>query len=267
MREPALNIPAIIVLYASFLLLVFLWQNQLQTTAHMDIMMRYGFVPARLSIILNTDSLNDILNNINMIYDRRERQTNLTLAWQALGLNPLGIKQNADGISVVTTTVSYAFLHGSWSHVIMNTLWIVVFGTPVARRLGMVRILILIVLTAIAGAFAHWAFNRFELIPMIGASAVASGFTAAAIRFALGRPTDHGVFLSHTHAPLLSLRDLIAHRQAFAFIMVWLIMNFAFGILSQPLGLTDSPVAWEAHLGGFIMGFVLIQILDKTHTA
>ena len=34
------------------------------------------------------------------------------------------------------TLVTYMLLHGDWMHLTFNALWLLVFGTPVARYLG-----------------------------------------------------------------------------------------------------------------------------------
>ena len=81
------------------------------------------------------------------------------------------------------TVLTYAFLHANWMHLGVNSLWLAAFGAPVARRFGPWRFLAFMVITAIAGAGAHYLFYRFDLMPVIGASAAISGTMAAAIRF------------------------------------------------------------------------------------
>lgn len=227
MREPIFNVPHVILIFAISLVLIFAWQYTLNFETETYIILQYGFVPARFSAWLNPESKHAII--------------------------PAGL-------------ITYAFLHGSWSHVIMNSVWIVIFGTPIARRLGTMRTLVLMILTAIAGILTHWGINRFDGVPVIGASAIASGLTGAAIRFVFSSTLMQGVNFSH-HGRLMSVRELINHRQAFAFTLVWLVMNCIFGIFSQDLGLSEGAVAWQAHLGGFFAGFLLIQILDEKEPA
>ena len=47
------------------------------------------------------------------------------------------------------------------------------------------------------------------------------------------------------------------------FLVVWLVTNFVFGAFARPLGLSDMPVAWVAHLGGFFAGIVLFPLFDR----
>lgn len=80
--------------------------------------------------------------------------------------------------------VTYAFLHGSWMHILSNAIWMLAFGAPVARRFGTARFLVLGGVSAVCAALVHLAFHWGEPVPMIGASGAVSGFMGAAIRFA-----------------------------------------------------------------------------------
>ena len=71
--------------------------------------------------------------------------------------------------------LTYALLHGSWAHVLVNSIWLVAFGPPIARRFGSVRFLLFFAMTAVAGALAHWAANPMDFSPLIGASAADFG--------------------------------------------------------------------------------------------
>ena len=63
--------------------------------------------------------------------------------------------------------------------------------------------------------------------------------------------------------PAASLGGILAERRAVIFVGVWLITNFVFGAFARPLGLSDMPVAWVAHLGGFASGIVLFPLFDR----
>jgi membrane associated rhomboid family serine protease len=46
------------------------------------------------------------------------------------------------------------------------------------------------------------------------------------------------------------------------FLLVWLLANYLSAILAQPLGITEASIAWEAHIGGFVVGLLLFPLLD-----
>jgi membrane associated rhomboid family serine protease len=164
------------------------------------------------------------------------------------------------------TILTYAFLHASFAHLAMNLSWLVAFGAPVARRFRTGRFLWLLVISSIAGAAAHTIAHPSGLEPIIGASAAVSGVFAASLRFvfqpgeSLGpprRPEETG-----EPVPPLPLVSLMRNRQAITFLVVWFVLNLVFGVLAVPLGISPQAIAWEAHIGGFLAGLLLFDLLD-----
>ena len=92
----------------------------------------------------------------------------------------------------IWTFVTYALIHADLTHLGFNAVWLLAFGSPVARRFGTLRFLIFFAVTAAAGALVHLVAHVGELLPMIGASAAISGTMGAAARFAFqrGGPLD-----------------------------------------------------------------------------
>jgi membrane associated rhomboid family serine protease len=162
------------------------------------------------------------------------------------------------------TGLTYALLHGSWTHVLMNSLWLAAFGAPVARRCGPARFLAILAFTAIGGAVAHALVHPYQTFPMVGASAAVSGMMACAAWFMFaprvwlreGRPAE-----VHER-PRESLAGILRNRRALIFLAVWLATNYLSAILAEPLGVTDASIAWEAHVGGFLTGLLIFPLLD-----
>ncbi|RVN78722.1 rhomboid family intramembrane serine protease, partial [Sinorhizobium meliloti] len=84
---------------------------------------------------------------------------------------PLG----EQGLVWLWTPVTYSFLHGSWEHLIFNVFWMVAFGAPVVRRIGMARLALFWCLSAAAAVGLHIIFHWGEMAVVIGASGVVSG--------------------------------------------------------------------------------------------
>lgn len=165
------------------------------------------------------------------------------------------------------TPVTYAFLHADWQHLLVNSAWLLVFGSPVGWRFGTVRFLLFTLLCAVAGAAAQYIGHANDLTPVIGASAGISGLTAAAARFVFeaGGPLsplrEPGArpFLRPAVPFLVSLRDF----RVLAFVGLWFAINVLFGTGVVPIGVEDGVVvAWEAHLGGFLAGLLLFPLFD-----
>jgi membrane associated rhomboid family serine protease len=171
------------------------------------------------------------------------------------------------------TLLTYALLHGGFAHLGMNALWLVAFGAPVARRFGPWRFLALLAVASAAGAIAQTVAVPFGVVPIIGASAAVSGAVGAAIRFVFqpgenlgpirAPDAEPGAPLPRSPAPPLPLVATFGNRQVVTFLVVWFVVNFLFGILAEPLHVTDQAIAWEAHIGGFLAGLLLFQLFDR----
>jgi membrane associated rhomboid family serine protease len=165
------------------------------------------------------------------------------------------------------TLLTYAFLHGSWTHVLLNTVWLFAFGPPVARRFGAGRLLLFMATAAILSALAQWASTPMEFAPLIGASGAVSGLMGAATRFVFrpGAPLGPASLrrAEMEAVPPDTLRGILLEPRARVFLVLWFATNFVFGAFAQPLGLSDAPVAWVAHVGGFLAGLLLFPLFDR----
>ncbi len=158
------------------------------------------------------------------------------------------------GLLLLTTPVTYSLLHGGWDHLLFNSIWLAIFGTPVAKRIGTVGFICFWLVTSAVSAFVFLLFNWGTVAYLVGASGVISALTGASIRFVWGR----GV--SFQRVPLLGLREVLSNRSALTFTGVWLAGNVVLAAFSGP---GQQAIAWEAHLGGFISGFALMPLFDR----
>jgi membrane associated rhomboid family serine protease len=166
----------------------------------------------------------------------------------------------------IWTFFSYSLLHGDLTHLGMNALWLLPFGTAVARRLGTLRFLAFFAATAGAGAALHLATHAGEILPMIGASAAISGMMAAAIRFAFQNGGPLALMRSEQdasyRAPAAPLAQVLRDPRVIGFVAVWFGLNILLGIGSVTMLGVDQPIAWQAHIGGFVAGLILFSAFD-----
>jgi membrane associated rhomboid family serine protease len=166
----------------------------------------------------------------------------------------------------IWTFVSYSLLHASWTHLGVNALWLLPFGSAVARRFGTVRFLTFFAATAAAGAALHLATHAGAPNPVIGASASVSGLMAAAMRFAFQRGGPVGLIRGEDEqayrVPAITLTGMLSDARVLIFLAVWFGINILFGVGSLPLTGGDEPVAWQAHIGGFLAGMLLFSLFD-----
>lgn len=158
--------------------------------------------------------------------------------------------------------VTYSLLHGSFAHIIVNSLWLVAFGAIVARRIGTTRFVLFWLASAVAAVALHLAVHWGDDVPVIGASGVVSGLMGAAARFAFPQSGRFRREKAH-FLPRLSVVESLSNRTVLVYVGLWFGINAlaAFGFGSDPTGTTQ--IAWEAHIGGFLFGFLGFAFFDR----
>lgn len=140
--------------------------------------------------------------------------------------------------------VSYLFLHGGLDHLGLNLLALLAFGKGVEERIGTGRFLLFYLLCGVGGAAAHLIAYPDTRDLLIGASGALAGCFAGALRLVLGRGGG----------------DVAGLRQVAVVALIWLGMQVVFGVIGGGgLGI-DAPIAWWAHIGGFVVGLGIIGL-------
>lgn len=227
-REPAFNVPGVVLGVIAVLVAVHVARGFLSPDAEVRLVLRAAFIPGR---------------------------------YEAPGLWPGG--WGAAGWTFLT----HALLHGSGLHLATNVIWLAAFGTAIARRFAAGRFLAFSALCAIGGALAHLAAHGGELVPMVGASGAISGHMAGAARFAFASGGPLGRFGTSDPAaytrPAAPLIRVLRDGRVLGFLGAWFAINLAFGAGIIDPGLeAGSSVAWEAHIGGFLVGLFVFPLLD-----
>lgn len=208
-------------------------------------------IHAAQSLVLNDSGRNELLVWFSFIPYRM-----LDIAASPGGIGP-----------VLWTPVTHAFLHAGWEHVILNTIWFVIFATPVSHRYGGAKMLTMFVLGAIAGAAAFAATTLPQFSLLIGASGGVSALTGAAIRFmfqpiqtARNSETGQVVVLGRR---LATIAEVFRHPTARIFMIVWIVLNAIVPLVPMFMPDMAVEVAWQAHLGGFLVGFLLVPLFER----
>lgn len=259
-REPVFNVPMATLALTALIVGVHFIRGFLDDLTNLNIVLDWGFIPLRLPLFWAPETTLEEL--------RQMAEAGARLAPDSPGYLRAAVANHIqeDGSAHIYSLLTHAGLHGGWTHVIVNSLWLVAFGGAVDRRFGAVRYLLLGAVSVIAGALAHMAIDPQSPFPLIGASGAVSGYTGAMARFAfstggpLGRwraPGDDT--FRYPAAPLV---DFFRNRRALIFVGLWFGLNILTGIAALPLGVSEEPVAWMAHVGGFAAGFFLFGLFD-----
>jgi membrane associated rhomboid family serine protease len=213
-RQPFLRVPVSVLGLLAVLAIVYAAEALASSHAYDDIIGRFAFYPARYSAhFIKTHN-----------YD------------------PGSLLDRA------VPFVSYIFLHGSLTHLLINSVWLLPFGAIVARRLGGLLFLLFFLVCGISGACAFLVFNWGSLEPVVGASGAISGLMAAGFRI-LRYPFVPGRAAGPLE-PIFSARIMLWSA-------VWIAINIVAGVTGLGAGPGPHAIAWEAHLGGYAAGLLL----------
>jgi len=146
--------------------------------------------------------------------------------------------------------VTSMFLHGGWMHLLGNMLFLWVFGGAVEDALGHFQYLIFYFISGIGAAVVHTIFNWGSQVPSVGASGAISGVMGAFIV----------LFPSARVATLIPALFLFFTIRIPAFLMLgyWFFLQIFSGLASLGVGGQQGGVAWWAHVGGFLLGALLM---------
>jgi membrane associated rhomboid family serine protease len=134
----------------------------------------------------------------------------------------------------VTMFVTYAFLHGGPVHLIVNMIALFSVGTAIVNRIGQRRFLVVYAVSALGGAVGFGLFSESPA-PMVGASGALFGLL--------------GVWVCWDYLDRRYFGDpLWVTLRAVGFLVLY---NLAFWVL------LSGNLAWETHLGGFVVGWLL----------
>jgi membrane associated rhomboid family serine protease len=152
------------------------------------------------------------------------------------------------------------FLHGSWSHIAGNMLFLAVFGNNVEDAFGRLRYLLFYIAGGFVAAMAQTGATLLfgtaadARVPTLGASGAIAAVLGAYI-------------VLYPNAQVFGLLFIIPLRvSAWFFLGAWFLYQLFeanIGLLST--GQSDSGgVAFFAHVGGFVFGYLVTRLFSRT---
>lgn len=147
------------------------------------------------------------------------------------------VRSEAVGPWAVLTVFSYAFLHGGWLHLLLNGAVFLGLGNALVRAIGVARFLVTFFVTAAAGALVFQLLSTLPG-PLVGASGSLFGFL--------------GMITAWQELALrrMGLSRAVIWKRIFGLVLLNVIL--AIGLIG-----IGGLLAWQAHLGGWIAGWLL----------
>lgn len=149
--------------------------------------------------------------------------------------------------------LSSMFMHGGLLHIGSNLWFLHIFGDNVEDELGHFKYLLFYLAAGVAATLAQYAVDTSSTIPLIGASGAISGVTGAYfILFKQARIrtlVTTGLYIRTVDLP------------ASLFLGVWFFIQLLSGFTTYGAG--EGGVAWFAHIGGFVFGWIAAMFFGK----
>jgi len=152
-----------------------------------------------------------------------------------------------DAKNIMYSILYSPLLHSGFLHLLGNiwSLWI--FGDNVEDVLGKTKTIVFILLTAILSIYGHTLLNPTSTIPIVGASGIVSAFMGAYLYM-----FPNARILAFLFIPFWMPVTI----KAKTFMTFWIILQLA-------LTFQITNISWEAHLFGFITGYLIVRYLFK----
>ena len=156
----------------------------------------------------------------------------------------------ADPAGDFVTLFTAMFMHAGWLHLLGNMLYLWIFGDNVEDRFGHARFVIFYLVCGVAATFAHLAFSADSAVPNLGASGAVAGVLGAYL-----------LLYPRGRVHVMMGRGVVP-APALVVIGLWFALQLFSGIGSVASSVDDGGgVAYMAHVGGFVMGFLLTFVL------
>ena len=143
------------------------------------------------------------------------------------------------------TLFTSMFMHAGWLHLGGNMLYLWIFGDNVEDRFGHTKFAIFYLVCGLVATFTQLAFTLGSDVPNLGASGAIAGVLGSYI-----------LLFPQESVKVLEGQQVI-QVPALIVIGFWIVLQFFNGIGSIATAAQTGGVAFMAHVGGFVAGFVL----------
>ena len=198
------------------------------------------------------------LSFLNYIFEQEYIKEQIFLSFGMIPAILFGQSELSSSLKVVPAFISIVtsmFLHGGWMHLIGNMTYLYIFGDNVEETLGKTKFIIFYLLTGGFAALSQSILDTDYTIPMIGDSGAIAGVLGAYL--VLFPKAKIKVFF------WFIIFFKVFKIRAFIVLGGWIFIQF---LSFSGNDLNSGGVAYAAHIGGFISGIILINIMRNKRT-
>ena len=195
---------------------------------------------------------------LNYVFEQEYIKEQIFLSFGMIPAILFGHSELSSSLKVVPAFISIItsmFLHGGWMHLIGNMTYLYIFGDNVEETLGKTKFIIFYLLTGGFAALSQSILDTDSTIPMIGASGAIAGVLGAYL--VLFPKAKIKVFF------WFIIFFKVFKIRAFIVLGGWIFIQF---LSFSGNDLNSGGVAYAAHIGGFISGVILINIMRNKKT-
>jgi rhomboid family protein len=146
-----------------------------------------------------------------------------------------------------STLFTSMFLHGGWAHLGGNMLYLWIFGDNLEKAMGSLRFVVFYLACGIGAGLAHVLFNSGSDVPTVGASGAISGILGGYL-----------MLFPRNRVRVLTRSGVMAVPAAYM-LGVWILIQLVSSVGSIAPTAQGGGVAYLAHVGGFVVGLVLVR--------
>jgi membrane associated rhomboid family serine protease len=152
------------------------------------------------------------------------------------------------------TPLTSLFLHGGWTHLLGNMLYLWVFGNNIEDSMGSGRFLAFYLICGLAASAAHILVSPGSPVPTVGASGAISGIMGAYL-----------ILYPRIRVRMFIPPLFIVRMRAWLVLLWWILWQVVSGLpeLTTMRPEVSSGVAFWAHIGGFLTGALLVKVFEN----
>ena len=159
-------------------------------------------------------------------------------------------------LAIALPFLTSMFLHAGWLHLIGNMWYLWIFGDNIEDRLGHITFLIFYLLCGLGAGIIHTILNSHTDVPSIGASGAIAGVLGAYL-------VSYPFARIQTLVPIFFFFQIL-EIPALIVLGLWFVMQFFSGTAALATSNVNAGgVAWWAHVGGFLIGILLIGLFPR----